>query len=54
MVNIKFGFTFEFNRDKSSDKLVIEHEAKLKKLELEKEVKSWNTGLTTGPQFPRV
>ena len=24
MVNLKFGFTFEFNRDKSKDKIVDE------------------------------
>jgi hypothetical protein len=35
MVNFKFGINFEFNRDKSVDKLVKEHEAKLQKYEEE-------------------
>jgi len=40
MVNLKFGFNFEFNRDKSVDKLVKEHEAELAKLKAEKEKKA--------------
>jgi hypothetical protein len=39
MVNLNFGFTFQFLRDKSADKLVKEHEAELAKLRAEKEKK---------------
>ena len=37
MVNLKFGFNFEFKRDKSEDKLITEHERELTKLKWEKE-----------------
>ena len=37
MLTLKFGFTFEFTRDKSADKLVKEHEYELLKLKNEKE-----------------
>jgi hypothetical protein len=41
MINLKFGFNFEFNRDKSKDKLVDEHEKEL--TELRKEKEQWLT-----------
>jgi hypothetical protein len=40
MINIRFGFNFEFVRDKSVDKLVKEHEYEFLKLKQEKE--KWN------------
>jgi hypothetical protein len=39
MVELKFGFTFGFKRDKSVDKQVKEHESELAKLRAEKENK---------------
>ena len=38
-INLKFGFNFEFKRDKSEDMLSKEHERELQKLKWEKESK---------------
>jgi hypothetical protein len=46
MVDLTFGFTFRFLRDKSVDKLVKEHEAELTKLKAEKEEPPKDAGKT--------
>ena len=41
MINFKFGFNFEFKRDKSEDKLVLEHEQQLQ--DLKRKETEWQT-----------